>query len=53
MISLTHVILVPKGTDDIRMIFNDTSSGLNDGLWGPQFALPALGNTLRSTCELW
>ena len=39
---------VPKGEDDIRIVFNGTSSGLNDALWAPHFGLPTVQHTLRS-----
>ena len=35
---LTPYLSVPK-RGDIRMVYNGTSSGLNDSLWGPHFAL--------------
>ena len=34
MKSLTHNLSVPKG-EDIRMVYNGTSSGLNNALWDP------------------
>jgi hypothetical protein len=36
--SLADFFDVPKG-DDIRMVHNGTSSGLNDALWAPSFCL--------------
>ena len=51
MISLTHVFLVPKGSDGIRMIYNGTSGGINDILWFLHFSLPAASNTLRAKYE--
>lgn len=38
--SLIDFFDVPKG-DDIRMVYNGTSSGLNDALWAPSFFLPS------------
>ena len=46
--SLTHMFCVPKGLDDIRMVYNGTSCGLNDSLWSPHFGLPTVQHTLRS-----
>ena len=46
--SITHVFSVPKGLSDIRLVYNGTSSGLNDALWAPRFGLPMLEDTLRS-----
>lgn len=31
---------VPKGDDDIRVVFDGTSCGLNETLWSPNFFLP-------------
>ena len=33
---------VQKGLDDARMVYNETSNGLNDTLWAPWFPLPTL-----------
>ncbi len=41
--SLTSFFSVPKGEDDIRMVYDASKSGLNDSLWAPSFQLP--------TCE--
>lgn len=50
--SLTHLFLVDKGTEgDIRMVYNGTSSGLNDALWAPHFTLPTVQTQLRSLVE--
>ena len=38
MKSLTCYFSVTKG-DDIRMLYNGMSSGLNDYIWGPHFPL--------------
>ena len=38
--SKVHYFAVPKGDDDIRVVFDGTSSGLNDSLWAPNFYLP-------------
>jgi hypothetical protein len=37
--SFTDFFDVPKG-DDVRMVYNGTSLGLNDALWAPLFYLP-------------
>jgi hypothetical protein len=39
--SLTSYFAVPKGSDDIRMVYDATASGLNDALWAPNFWLPS------------
>ncbi|KAI2505417.1 hypothetical protein MHU86_9030 [Fragilaria crotonensis] len=38
--SKVHFFGVPKGEDDIRVVFDGTSSGLNECLWAPNFYLP-------------
>jgi hypothetical protein len=44
--SLTDFFDVPKG-EDIRMVYNGTSSGLNDALWAPSFFLPTASSAGR------
>jgi len=39
--SLTAYFSVPKGSDDIRMVYDATASGLNACLWAPSFWLPS------------
>ena len=46
--SITHMFCVPKGEDDIRMVYNGTSFRLNAVLWAPHFSLPVMNHTLRS-----
>jgi len=43
----THYFCVNKGEDDIRMVYNGTSCGLNDVLWAPRFGLPTVKQPLR------
>lgn len=38
--SWTDFFEVPKGDDDIRLVYNGTSCGLNQALWSPSFWLP-------------
>ena len=45
--SLTSYFHVPKGGDDIRMVYDLTASGLNDALWVPSFWMPSVGNVLE------
>jgi hypothetical protein len=47
VVSGTHYFSVPKGLDDIRMVYNGMSCGLNDVLWAPRFGLPTVKQTLR------
>jgi hypothetical protein len=46
--SLTSFFAVPKGEDDIRMVFDGTKSGLNDSIWVPRFPLPTVATLLRA-----
>ena len=48
VLSLIHYFYVPKGQNDIRMVYNGTSCGLNDTLWAPHFGLPCVRQTVRS-----
>ena len=40
-----------KGLHDIRMVYNATSSGLNDSVWAPWFSLPTVELHLRAVVE--
>ena len=46
--SLTSFFAVPKGLDDIRMVYDGTKSGLNEVIWVPRFPLPTVNTMLRS-----
>ena len=45
--SLTTYFQVPKGAEDLRMVYDGTSSGLNRALWSPAFWLPTPDTALR------
>mmetsp|Transcript_17572 Transcript_17572/g.49639 ORF Transcript_17572/g.49639 Transcript_17572/m.49639 type:complete len:1287 (+) Transcript_17572:10428-14288(+) len=45
--SLTSFFSVPKGEDDVRMVYDATASGLNDSIWVPSFSLPTINTHLR------
>jgi hypothetical protein len=45
--SLTQFFAVAKGDEDIRMVYNGTSSGLNAHIWCPWFALATINMMLR------
>ena len=47
IISLTNFFAVPKGENDIRMVYDLTASELNDALWAPSFWLPTVHNILN------
>jgi hypothetical protein len=48
ILSLTSFFSVPKGEDDIRMVYDGTKSGLNRVLFAPWFALATVDSMLRS-----
>ena len=39
--SSLHYFAVPKGTTDVRIVYDGTSCGLNESLWAPNFFLPS------------
>ena len=49
--SLMNVFDVPKGEDDIRLVYDGTKSKLNDNLFAPWFPLPTIDSLLRSIDE--
>jgi hypothetical protein len=48
VVSLTSFFAVPKGTEDIRMVYDGTKSGLNNNIWVPRFPLPIIDTHLRA-----
>ena len=44
--NLSHFFPVPKGKNDIRMVYDLTESGLNDALWAPRFWMPTMLNVI-------
>ena len=44
ILGLIYFFSVPKGKDDIHMVFDETVSGLEDSLWDPNFMLPSMGS---------
>ena len=52
--SLTGFFAVPKGDDDIRIVYDATACGLNEALWAPNFSLPTIDSVLRnSNSKTW
>jgi hypothetical protein len=49
--SLTSFFSVPKGMDDIRMVYDGMKSGLNEAMWAPWFSLPMVEAHLRFVDE--
>ena len=43
---LVHYFPVPKGEDDIRLVYDGTKGGLNAVLWAPSFFLPDFSTSL-------
>jgi hypothetical protein len=46
--SLISFFAVPKGEDDVRMVYDGTKSGLNECIWVPRFPLPTVATHLRA-----
>lgn len=46
--SLTSFFAVPKGVDDIRVVYDATKSGLNNAIWAPNFFLPTMSSVLQN-----
>jgi hypothetical protein len=46
--SLIFFFEVPKGFDDIQMVYDGTKGGLNAALWAPCFPLPTVDSFLHS-----
>jgi hypothetical protein len=42
---------VPKGDDDIRMVYDATANKLNEAVWVPTFWLPTIGSLVRAVCS--
>ena len=51
VVSGTDYSCVPKGTSDIRMVYNGTSCGLNACLYVPRYGLLQVKHTLRALRE--
>ena len=48
VISVTSLFDVPKGDNDIRLVYDATKSGLNEACWAPWFSLQTCESHLRS-----
>ena len=54
IVSITHFFDVPKGEDDIRIVYDLTRSGLNGVLWVPSFWMPSISHVLDcATHQSW
>jgi hypothetical protein len=52
VVSLTAAFFaVPKGDDNIRMVYDASVSGLNGAMWVPRFTLPTINTHMRSVEE--
>ena len=47
--SLIKYFAVPKGIDDVRMVYDGTASGFNESIWVPNFGLPTIDTLIRAT----
>lgn len=47
--SITGFFCVPKGEDDIRIVYDATKCQLNAALWAPKFFLPTIDTILRNS----
>jgi len=47
--SLINYFAVPKGKDDIRVVYDGTKCGLNASVWAPNFFLPSVDSLLMYT----
>lgn len=45
--AMMYMFHVPKGEDDIQMVYDGTKSGLNNSLYAPWFALPTVDTMSR------
>jgi hypothetical protein len=45
--SLTSLFAIPKGDEDIRLVYDGTKSSLNRAVWAPWFPLPTVESHLR------
>ncbi len=48
VISLTSFFTVPKGEDEIRVVYDASLSGLNAAQWAPNFQLPTVDCLVRA-----
>jgi hypothetical protein len=46
--SIIRYFAVPKGEEDIRIVYDTTASSLNDCVWAPSFWLPTIDSLLQS-----
>ena len=47
--SLIRYFLVPKGDEDVQIVYDYNDSGFNDMMWIPAFGLPTVDTLLRGT----
>ena len=46
VLSLINCFAVPKGQEDIRLVYDGTKSGLNAAVWAPNFFMPSPDSAL-------
>ena len=53
VLSLTHMFYFREGLNDIRVVYNGTSCGVNLSLWAPHFGLSIVQHTLCALLLLY
>lgn len=48
ILSIIRYFAVPKGEEDVRIVYDATASGLNECVWAPSFWLPTVDSLLRA-----
>jgi hypothetical protein len=48
LLSLMDMFDVPKGANDIRLVYNGSKSGLNESFWAPWFCLSTVDMMCRT-----
>jgi hypothetical protein len=49
--SMNSFFAVPKGTEDVQMVYDGTKSGLNNAIWVPRFPLTTVNMMLQAVDE--
>jgi hypothetical protein len=48
VLSLSSFFAVPKGLDEIRIVYDRAKSGLNNNIWVPSFPLATINTHLKA-----
>ncbi len=49
--SLIKYFAVPKGDEDIKLVYDATANHLNECVWAPTFWLPTIATLTRALCK--